>query len=666
MANELKFGNPIVVGSASSDPATGYNGELYYNTVSNKIRQYINGGWVDVGSGSASLTGQSLNNHNVIVGNGSNLSAAVDTNAAGDVLADSSTALTVKNSAITNAKMADMAAHTLKGNNGGSPAAPSDLTVSQVNTMLGDVLADGSVPFTADQSMGSHKLTNVTNPTAAQDAATKSYVDTIAQGITWKNAVRSATTGVLAAYTYNNGSSGVGATITANANGALAAQDGVTLVVNDRLLVKNETAGNQPNNGIYVVTQVGDGSNPFILTRATDLDVAAEFVAAATQVGPEASTQAGYGYRQGTAGPITVGTSNISFVNFVIGTSYNFNNGLALSGSTVNVVPGDASLVASAGSLEVQEDPAGAIITGGSGIKVQLETSNPTLQISANKLGAKLDGAGAIVTGASGLKVQLESSNPSLQISTDALGVKLDPAGAIVSGAAGVAVQLESSNPTLQISTDKLGVKLDGSRAITTGASGVGVNVDGTTIDIAGNAIEVKAGGISNTQVAAAAAIALSKLAALNVDRIPSTDHTTGFLTDTDAANDKLLISNSLQRGTSTSAFITEKYVDATSLVDNSGPTAVAAFQFAHASFTGEEISYVISTGAGTPDVRMGTLRIVSNGTNTSITDLFSETADCGITWSASISGANTLVSYTASNQGSNRTLRADVKVFRK
>lgn len=74
---------------------------------------------------------------------------------------------------------------------------------------------------------------------------------------------------------YNNGTAGVGATITASVDGALEIDD-VVIALNDRVLVKNEA--NKTWNGIYTLTQEGDDSTPYILTRAVDLDAAGDFV----------------------------------------------------------------------------------------------------------------------------------------------------------------------------------------------------------------------------------------------------------------------------------------------------------------------------------------------------------------------------------------------------
>lgn len=130
-------------------------------------------------------------------------------------------------------------------------------------------------------------------------------------GIANKTPVKAATTGALPANTYANGTLGVGATLTGNSNGALAAQDGITLGTNDRLWVKNETAA--ANNGIYALTQVGDGSHPYILTRATDTDTSAEMAKASALV-QSGTTQAKQVWTVNNSGAITVGTTAVSVV----------------------------------------------------------------------------------------------------------------------------------------------------------------------------------------------------------------------------------------------------------------------------------------------------------------------------------------------------------------
>jgi hypothetical protein len=97
------------------------------------------------------------------------------------------------------------------------------------------------------------------SPVGGTDIVNKLYADSIASGINFHQSVRLATAAALPANTYTNGTSGVGATLTANANGALSV-DGVAVAVGNRILVKNEAAG--ANNGVYVVTDTGSSGGP--------------------------------------------------------------------------------------------------------------------------------------------------------------------------------------------------------------------------------------------------------------------------------------------------------------------------------------------------------------------------------------------------------------------
>jgi hypothetical protein len=119
-----------------------------------------------------------------------------------------------------------------------------------------------------------HGTIEVPTPTLNAQAANKGYVDALAAGINIKQQAKYATTSALSV-TYTAGTSdtsgglGEGAYITATANGALS-PDGTEVVAGERVLVKNQTDAKQ--NGIYVVTDPGDGDSPFILTRATDFN----------------------------------------------------------------------------------------------------------------------------------------------------------------------------------------------------------------------------------------------------------------------------------------------------------------------------------------------------------------------------------------------------------
>lgn len=146
-------------------------------------------------------------------------------------------------------------------------------------------------------------------------AVVQALIDASIQGLSPKGNVVVWSTAALPANTYANGTSGVGATLTATANGALPAIDTITLTVGQRVGIKDEATGT--NNGIYTVTQVGSASLPYILTRATDLDAGAEFPGAYAFA--EAGTQLGFGFILASVGPYTVGTTAVTWTRFTLG-----------------------------------------------------------------------------------------------------------------------------------------------------------------------------------------------------------------------------------------------------------------------------------------------------------------------------------------------------------
>jgi hypothetical protein len=174
--------------------------------------------------------------------------------------------------------------------------------------------------------------TITTTPVNNTDIVNKQYADAIASGIHFHEAVDLATTTALPANTYNNGASGVGATLTANANGALSVDSTLT-VVSNRILVKNEAAG--ANNGVYTVTQVGSAGTPYILTRATDFDTAGTGVDQIDEgdffLVTSGTVNLNTAWVQQTAPPITVGTTALVFQQFAAPITYTAGTGLSES-----------------------------------------------------------------------------------------------------------------------------------------------------------------------------------------------------------------------------------------------------------------------------------------------------------------------------------------------
>jgi hypothetical protein len=182
---------------------------------------------------------------------------------------------------------------------------------------------------TADVSLATYKITNLGSPVASTDAANKQYVDDVAQGLNIHAASYAATTANLNA-TYDNGTSGVGATLTNAGTQAAFSTDGVSPSLGARILVKNQTTTSQ--NGIYTLTTVGSGSTNWVLTRATDFDTAIEIAGGDFTFVDAGSTLANTGWVC-VDEVTTVGTDPIVFQQFSGAGTYTASNGVQLVGS---------------------------------------------------------------------------------------------------------------------------------------------------------------------------------------------------------------------------------------------------------------------------------------------------------------------------------------------
>ena len=193
--------------------------------------------------------------------------------------------------------------------------ASSGATVGGANTQVqfnDSGSLGGSSLFTFNKTTGVLHASAVTvnsDPTSALELATKQYVDNVASGLNVHNAVVSATTGAIVA-TYNNGTNGVGATL--SGSGTLPNIGGYTASVGDRVLIKNQADAKQ--NGIYNVTAV---SPNFVLTRTSDFDNSpVGEVQAGDFVYVQQGNIAGTSWVMTTAGTISFGTSNINWSQF--------------------------------------------------------------------------------------------------------------------------------------------------------------------------------------------------------------------------------------------------------------------------------------------------------------------------------------------------------------
>lgn len=243
-------------------------------------------------------------------------------------------------------------------------------------------------------NMGNNVISGLAPGVAGTDAVNKNQLDALNAGLSWKQAVRVATTGPV------------------DLSEDLAEGeeiDGITLVAGDRVLVKDQTDASE--NGIYIVPEDGAAA------RSVDLDDAADF-AAATVFVTEGDVNADTGWTQ-TAEVATVDTDDVDFAQFTGAGTYMAGVGLELNGNTFDVLlgAGIAALPSSEVGIELYDSVNGAIVLTVDG--------SARSTASASKLHLLLDAAGGLAQTSAGLKINAASvtnamlANQAITFNTD-------------------------------------------------------------------------------------------------------------------------------------------------------------------------------------------------------------------------------------------------------
>jgi trimeric autotransporter adhesin len=432
-------------------------------------------------------------------------------------------------------------------NNSGESATPT-VAIGQAvgtasNVQFANITATGTVTLASD-------------PASALQAATKQYVDNVASGINFHEAVVAATTGNLAG-TYNNGTSGVGATLTKATNGAIGTIDGATVVVGSRILLKSQT--DPKENGIYTVTAVGSVSAPWVVTRATDADnnPSGEMKVGDFCFVTSGSTNAGFGFvNNSTGNPIVIGTDSITYTTFNAAQTLTAGSGISIVSNVVSV---DTATI-QARVANVTDTEIGYLDGVSSAIQTQLDAKAPinnasftgTFSAPTGTITSTMITDGTIVNGdinasagialsklASGTAGQIIVANSSGvptwvsesgDISISDSGVTAIEAGVIVNA---------DINASAAIALSKLASGTSG-QIIVANASGVPTWVSETgDISISDTGVTaISSGVIVDADVSTSAAIAHSKLANATAGQVLLGTTTTGVITATAITGD--------------------------------------------------------------------------------------------------------------------------------
>lgn len=328
--NELQNARVQNLASAPGSPVAG---QVYFNTTDSKLYWYSGSAWVDASGGAPSfgaVTAQTT--YGASSGNGVAATVArsdhthgtpalTNTTPSTQAIGDSAAVGTGSAPAREDHKHAmpgfgSVTAETTfglsSGNGSASTLARSDHThgtpAHNAAAHSGIKISDLAAPSAA-VGFGSQKITSLADPTAAQDAATKAYVDSVAQGFDVKASVRAVAT----------------ANITLSGTQTI---DGVSCVAGDRVLVAGQSTAS--GNGIYVVA-AGAWS------RSSDADTSAEVTAGMFTWATEGTAFADSGWVLTTNDAIVLGTTALTFQQFSGAGQITAGAGLTKSGNTLAV-----------------------------------------------------------------------------------------------------------------------------------------------------------------------------------------------------------------------------------------------------------------------------------------------------------------------------------------
>lgn len=360
-------------------------------TGANTLTGYVKGSGTSPMTASATIPVGDLSG-TLPVGNGGTGATTLTGYVKGNGTSAMTAAATIPNTDITGlGTMSTQAANSVAITGGNIDGATIGNTVPAAGTFTSVAMTTGTIS---------------TPPVSGNDIVNRTYADSIAAGINFHQSVKYATTGALPAVTYANGTGGVGATLTANANGALTI-DGYTFTSpadnGTRILVKNQAS--QLQNGVYTLTQAGDAGNPFILTRATDFDTAGSGVnqidAGDFFLVTAGTANANTSWVQQTPLPITVGTTAIVFAQFGAPIVYSAGTGLSESPSytfniaNTTVAAGSYGGAATAMTLAIN---AQGQITSATDVSIAIAAS----QITSGQLAIAYGGTNATATPTAG------------------------------------------------------------------------------------------------------------------------------------------------------------------------------------------------------------------------------------------------------------------------